>query len=127
MKAFFAPALTVFMAMCGSAGAQQVLSGAEIQALLKNKRVSLACVDGSHGSGTYTMARNFGTIRGRYSAANAPPVSDTGTVQAQGNDLCVQFQKLNGGNQTCFAVSQTGRGQFAFSAFGIKACALKVI
>lgn len=127
MTAIFYRAAVLLTLMTTAASAQQGLSGADIQKLLKNKRVSLSCIDGTSGAGKYTMARNFGLIKGNYTKAGAKPVSDTGIVRAQGNNLCVRFEVLNAGNENCFDVLQTGRGQFQFSFSGVKACTLSAL
>ena len=127
MTAIFYRAAVLLTLMTTAASAQQGLSGADIQKLLKNKRVSLSCIDGTRGAGQYTMARNFGIIRGTYAKAGEKPVSDKGIVRAQGSNLCVRFEILNAGNENCFDVFQTGRGKFQFSSSGIKACTLAAL
>lgn len=122
------PSLIFAAALLSTAAlAQSALSGADIQKMLKDKRVALNCVDGTSGSGRYTMAKNFGVIKGRYQRAGAKAASDTGVVRAQGNNLCVKFELLNGGNENCFDVAQTGKGKFEFSASGIRACTISVL
>ena len=107
--------------------AQTALNGADIQKMLKDKRVALDCIDGTSGSGRYTMAKNFGIITGQYKLAGAKPASDSGIVRAQGNNLCVKFKLLNGGNESCFDVAQTAKGKFEFSALGVRACTISVL
>ena len=127
MTAIFYRAAIFLTLSTTAAIAQQALSGADIQRMLKNKRVSLSCIDGTNGAGKYTMAKNFGLIKGNYTKSGAKPVSDTGIVRAQGNNLCVRFEILNAGNENCFDVFQTGRGQFQFSFSGVKACTLAAL
>ena len=116
----------ILAAVASTAHAQQALSGADIQKALKDKRVALSCVDGTSGSGRYTMQKNSGTIRGSYSLPPAAPTADTGRVRAQGDTLCLKFSKLNGGQERCFAVSQAGPGRFNFSVAGFDACTVSV-
>lgn len=123
----FTAAFLAFSLVATIAVAQAALSGADIQKLLKDKRVALSCIDGTKGSGRYTMAKNFGIIKGRYQIAGSKPAADTGTVRAQGNNLCVRFQLLNGGNESCFDVARTGAGRFEFSASGVRACTITVL
>ena len=125
MKFAFAAA-AILAALAASAQAQQALSGADIQKALKDKRVALSCVDGTSGSGRYTMQRNSGTIKGSYAVPPASPVADSGQVRAQGDSLCLKFAKLNAGQERCFAVSQAGPGRFDFSFAGISACQVSV-
>lgn len=107
-----------------SAAFGQSLSAADIQKSLSGKRVSLSCIDGTRGSGRYTMARNFGTIRGKYQKPDGTSASDTGRVRAEGGQLCLTFKVLNGGQEQCFGVRSTGQGKFAFTAAGglVTAC-----
>ena len=110
----------------GSASAQESLSGADIQKALKDKRVSLSCIDGTQGSGRYTMQKNSGTITGSYARPPAPAVADAGQVRAQGDNLCLRFKLLNGGEERCFTVSEAGAGKFNFAVSGVNACTVAV-
>ena len=127
MTAQFLRAILAATLLSTAALAQTALSGADIQKMLKDKRVALDCIDGTSGSGRYTMAKNFGLIKGRYQLAGAKAATDTGVVRAQGNNLCVRFKLLNGGNESCFDVARTGAGKFEFSASGIRACTISVL
>ena len=127
MNKFVALAAALSTGFAGFAYAQTALSGADIQKTLKDKRVALACIDGTSGSGRYTMQKNSGTILGSYSKPGAAPVADVGQVRAQGNNLCLRFKLLNSGEEKCFDVSQTGPSRYSFSVSGVNACTLKVI
>lgn len=107
-------------------GSAQDLTGADIQKSLVNKRVSLTCVDGTQGSGRYTMAENFGTITGRHLRPGGKSEQDVGTVRAEGGRLCLTFKVLNGGREQCFGVRITESGHFAFTAVAglVDACQL---
>ena len=101
---------------CTPASAQS-LSASDIQQSLSGKKVSLSCIDGTRGSGRYTMARNFGTISGRYQKPGSSSAeADVGRVRAEGNRLCLTFKILNNGQEQCFSVRSTGQGKFAFTA-----------
>ena len=121
--------LAASMAAIGSmaANAQQAVTGIEVQKALQNKRVSLACADGTNGSGRYMAVKNVGMITGTYSAPGAQPISDTGIVRAQGNNLCVQFKQLKQGVESCFDVQKVNDRQFEFSTSGLHACTLSVL
>jgi hypothetical protein len=94
----------------------QQLTAADIQKSLSGKRVTLSCIDGSRGSGRYTMAKNFGTIQGKYQKPDGSSAADTGRVRAEGNQLCLTFKVLNDGQEQCFGARSTGQGKFAFTA-----------
>jgi hypothetical protein len=115
-------------AVCSPAGAQ-TMTVEEIQKTLAGKRVSLSCVDGTRGSGRYTMAKNFGIITGTYQRPDGTSSKDTGRVRAEGNQLCLKFQKFNGGQEGCFGIVQRAPGSFQFTALGglVKACDVNVI
>lgn len=104
--------------------AQTAMTGADIQKALSDKTVRLSCVDGTSGSGRYTMGKNFGIITGTYSPRSGAPASDTGHVRADGDQLCLRFEKLNQGLESCFGVVQKGPGKFAFTVVGglVTAC-----
>ena len=110
----------------GGASAQETLSGAQIQSALKDKSVVLNCIDGTKGTGRYTMGRNFGTIRGTYSRPRSEPVSDVGQVRAEGDRLCLRFNMLNAGEEKCFSVAKTAPGRFQFSLGFVQACEVVV-
>jgi hypothetical protein len=117
------------LALLCSAAQAQTISGADIQRQLSDKRVALSCVDGTKGTGRYTMGRNFGTISGAYRRAGGEAMKDTGRVRAQGNRLCLQFRMFNGGEESCFGVVQQAAGQFQFTAAGglVRVCNVSVI
>lgn len=99
-----------------SAAFGQSLTASDIQKSLSGKRVTLSCIDGTRGSGRYTMAKNFGIIQGKYQKPDGTVASDTGRVRADGDRLCLTFKVLNDGQEQCFGVRSTGEGQFAFTA-----------
>lgn len=100
----------------GPSAFAQSLTAADIQKSLNGKKVTLSCIDGTRGSGRYTMAKNFGTIKGNYEKPDGSSASDTGRVRADGNQLCLTFKILNDGQEQCFGVRSTGQGRFAFTA-----------
>lgn len=122
MKISLALAAAACVAIAAPSAAQQSLAGADVQKMLKNKRVSLACIDGTNGSGRYTMQENAGTILGSYTLPGRAAVADAGQVRAQGDTLCLTFKMLNGGAERCFDVSQTAPGKFKFAVSGYDAC-----
>ena len=122
MKTTLVLAAAACLAIAAPCAAQQALPGANVQQLLKNKRVSLACIDGTNGSGRYTMQKNSGTIQGSYTPPGRAPIADVGEVRAQGGSLCLKFKMLNGGAERCFQVSQTAPGKFNFAVSGVNAC-----
>lgn len=126
MKIALVTCAAFLVACAGTAKAEQALSGADIQKALKDKSVSLSCIDGTNGSGHYTMQKNSGTITGSYAHPPAAPVADVGQVRAEGDSLCIQFKNLNAGAERCFGVSEAGPGKFSFSVSGVNACAVSV-
>lgn len=120
MAAVSVVALTLQSSGCLAQG----LSAVDIQQSLSGKRVSLSCVDGTSGSGRYTMAENFGIITGSYKRPGADLANDVGRVRADGERLCLKFKLLNNGEEQCFGVRSTGGGRFAFTVGGglIDAC-----
>ena len=116
----------LFASLAATAHAQQAMSGADIQKALKDKRVALSCIDGTNGSGRYTMQKNSGTITGSYARPPDAPVADVGQVRAEGDNLCLRFKVLNAGAERCFGVSGAGPGKFNFSVSGVNACSVSV-
>jgi hypothetical protein len=98
--------------------AQRVLQGAELQRALTGKSLSLSCVDGTRGTGRYTMGPKFGTVSGTYQSADGRAMKDVGQVRASGDQLCLRFKMLNGGEENCFGVRESGKGQFVFTVAG---------
>jgi hypothetical protein len=110
--------------LSSSSAFAQSLTGADIQKSLVDKRVSLSCVDGTRGSGSYKMAKNFGIITGRYQRPGGQSEQDVGEVRAEGDQLCLTFKLLNDGREQCFGVRSTGNGRFAVTAVAglVEAC-----
>ena len=117
----FAAAIS-FLA-CTQALAQQ-LTAADFQKAVKNKNVSLSCADGTNGSGKYTMPGRSGIIKGSYMRPGVAAMADVGQVSAQGESLCIKFKMLNGGDEKCFGVSQTGASTYKLSTAGFTACTI---
>ena len=127
MNKYIALATALGTGFASIAYAQVGPSGIEIQKSLKGKRVAFACIDGSSGTGRYTMRRNSGTLLGSYGKAGQMPIADAAQVRAQGTSLCLRFRTLNNGEERCFDVSQTGPRSYNFSLAGISACTLSVL
>src|ERR1700712_746647 len=106
-------ALVLAIVGFSSGACAQELTAGDIQKSLSGKRVTLSCIDGTRGSGRYTMAKNFGRINGRYQKPGGGAVADAGQVRAEGNRLCITFKMLNEGREQCFGVRSTGQGKFA--------------
>lgn len=108
--------IIIIGAMLGFGTAALGQSASEIQTSLIGKRVTLSCADGTRGSGRYTMGTNVGTIRGKYQKPDGSITSDIGKVRVDGDQLCLTFRVLNDGQEQCFGVRSTGKGQFAITA-----------
>ena len=111
------------MLVASPAPAQNV-GPADVQKALGGKRVSLSCADGTTGSGRYVMGRSVGTISGTYQRPDTGPLRDVGRVRAAGDQLCLQFKMLNGGQEACFGVRQESETLFTFTRLGglVSAC-----
>lgn len=117
-EAFTVGSLVAVFALAQPAQAQDVMPASAIQKMLGGKRVTLTCIDGTSGRGRYVMARNFGTIAGTYQRPGRGPENDVGRVRANGDQLCLKFRALNGGQDRCFNVRQETESTFAFTALG---------
>lgn len=99
-----------------SAAFGQAVTASDIQKSLSGKRVTLSCIDGTRGSGRYTVAKNIGTIRGKYRNPDGSVASGVGRVRADGDQLCLTVKGLNDGREQCFGVRSTGGGTYDFTA-----------
>ena len=124
------PGPIAFLALSVSAAplcAQQNISAADFQKAAVNRRVSIACADGTNGAGRYTMPARTGRLAGTYTRASGEAAADTGSVRAEGANLCLRFKTLNDGAETCFGVSKTGARDYRLSSLGLTACSVKIL
>lgn len=108
--------LTIAAIGVSSAALGQTVTAADVQKSLSGKRVILSCIDGTRGSGRYTVASNIGTIRGKYQNPDGSVASGVGRVRPDGDQLCLTVKVLNDGQEQCFGVQLIGKGKYAFTA-----------
>lgn len=102
----------VAAAIATPALAERPLTAEEVQSRLSGKNFSLSCVNGVNGRGTY----QGGIVKASYSVPSAAegsaPVQDLGRVRARGTDLCIAWQRLTGGSEGCYRVSERAPGRY---------------
>ena len=94
--------------------ADKVMTGAEVQRALSGKRFSLACADGTKGSGSY----NGGTAQAAYTRPSSrdDAGADSAAVRAQGHEICLNWKKLNGGGEGCYGVVEKAQGSYRLAS-----------
>jgi hypothetical protein len=89
-----------------------MLKGADAQRLLDGKQFTFLCVNGTVGEASYTGR----TATAIYKLPTARDVdveeNDRGQVQAAGDALCIRWQRLNGGKNDCYRVSEKQPGSY---------------
>jgi hypothetical protein len=105
-------ALIVLVAGALPALAEARLQGAEAQRLLDGKRFSFFCVNGTTGYASYAGQTATALYKVPTARESDTEENDRGQVQAAGEALCIRWQRLNGGKNDCYRVSEKEPGSY---------------
>jgi hypothetical protein len=106
--AFVAATIVVVPAL-----AERLLSGAEAHTLLSGQRFEFFCVDGTRGVASYARS---GVATANYRLPVSPNegemLTDQGRVRAEGNNVCIRWNTLDGGSENCFHMTERQPGKY---------------
>ena len=105
--------------------ADRVLSGAEAHRMLAGQTFDFHCVDGTRGQASYAKS---GVATANYLLPMAGPGAsiqqDQGRVRAQGENVCIRWGKLNGGDEGCYRMTERRPGQYRIAEGQLRWCEL---
>lgn len=103
--------------------ADRVMSGSEVHQLLAGQTFDFNCVDGTRGEASYNRA-GVATASYRLPSAgdDAAMQKDHGRVRAEGENLCIRWNSLNGGEEGCYKITERRPGQYRISDGQIRWC-----
>jgi hypothetical protein len=83
------------------------------------------CVDGTRGEATYGKS-GVATASYRLPSASdeAAVQKDQGRVRANGDDVCIRWSTLNGGEEGCYRMTERRPGQYRIADGKIRWCDL---
>jgi len=114
-------------AVAGPALAERLLSGEEAHQLLAGQKFTFACVDGTRGEASYTRS---GAATAAYRLATAGDDAelqrDQGRVRAEGGNVCIRWNNLNGGGEGCYRMVERRPGQYRISEGSTRWCDLTI-
>lgn len=95
--------------------------------MLAGQKFSFACVDGTRGEASYTRA---GTATAAYrlptAGDDAAVQRDHGRVRAEGGNVCIRWNNLNGGTEGCYRMTERRPGQYRIAAGQTRWCDLRI-
>jgi hypothetical protein len=105
--------------------ADNFLSGAEAHQRLAGQTFDFNCVDGTRGQATYGKS-GVATANYRLASASddAAVQQDQGRVRANGDNVCIRWSKLNGGDEGCYRMTERKPGQYRIASGQIRWCDL---
>ena len=105
--------------------AENILTGTEAHQRLAGQTFDFNCVDGTRGEATYGKSGDA-TARYRLATAsdNAALQKDQGHVRANGENVCIRWTTLNGGEEGCYRMTERKPGQYRIAEGRIRWCDL---
>ncbi len=123
-RALVAGAITVAV-WTSPALADRVLSGAEAHRMLAGQTFDFNCVDGTRGEASYAKS---GVATANYrlptAGSDAAIQRDHGRVRANGDNLCIRWGTLNGGEEGCYRMTERRPGQYRIAEGQLRWCEL---
>lgn len=105
--------------------ADRVLSGPEAQQMLSGQTFDFSCVDGTRGQATYGKS---GVATASYrlpgTGDDAAIQKDQGRVRTNGENICIRWSTLNGGEEGCYKMSERRPGQYRIAEGQARWCDL---
>ncbi|MCC6948162.1 MAG: hypothetical protein IT539_10395 [Bradyrhizobiaceae bacterium] len=123
----FAAAAVAASAVAAPALADRILSGEEAHQLLAGQKFTFACVDGTRGEASYTRS-GAATAAYRLATAgdDAAVQQDQGRVHAEGGNVCIRWNNLNGGSEGCYRMTERRAGQYRIAEGATRWCDLTI-
>lgn len=105
--------------------ADRVLNGTEAHQKLAGQTFDFSCVDGTRGQATYAKS-GVATASYRLPTAevDATMLNDRGSVRANGDNVCIRWGKLNGGDEGCYKMTERRPGQYRIAEGQMRWCDL---
>ncbi len=126
LKRSVAAASMIFAFGAPGAFADRAISGAEAHQMLAGQTFEFVCVDGTRGHATYAHS---GVATASYrlptAGADAAVQKDQGRVRANGESLCIRWNKLGGGTEGCYRMTERRPGVYRIADGQIRWCDLK--
>jgi len=105
--------------------ADRILSGPEAHQTLAGQTFDFNCVDGTRGQATYAKS---GVATASYrlpgTGEDAAIQKDQGRVRANGENLCIRWTSLNGGEEGCYRMTERRPGQYRIAEGQARWCDL---
>lgn len=93
--------------------ADRVLNGAEAHQVLVGQKFAFHCVDGTRGEASYAHSGVATASYRPFSAGDdTKEVQDQGRVRTAGENICIRWNNLNGGQEGCFRTTERRPGQY---------------
>jgi hypothetical protein len=120
-------AAAIATAATAPALADRLMTGDEAHQLLAGQKFTFACVDGTRGEASYTRA-GAATAAYRLPTAgdDAALLQDQGRVRANGENVCIRWNNLNGGSEGCYRVTERRPGQYRIAEGSTRWCDLSI-
>lgn len=105
--------------------ADRLLTGTEAHQMLAGQTFDFNCVDGTRGQASYAKS---GVATASYrlpTAGNDAAIQrDQGRVRANGENLCIRWGTLNGGEEGCYKMVERRPGLYRISEGQLRWCEL---
>lgn len=105
--------------------ADRVLNGTEAHQMLAGQTFDFNCVDGTRGEASYAKS---GVATASYrlptAGADAAVQRDQGRVRANGENLCIRWGTLNGGEEGCYKMTERRPGVYRIAEGQLRWCEL---
>ena len=121
----FAAAVAVAAVIVAPAFAETILSGADAHQRLAGQTFDFNCVDGTRGQASYGKS-GVATANYRLPTAgdDAAIQKDHGRVRAEGGNVCIRWNNLNGGNEGCYRMTERRPGVYRIAEGQMRWCEL---
>ena len=105
--------------------ADRLLTGTEAHQMLAGQTFDFNCVDGTRGQASYAKS---GVATASYrlpTAGNDAAIQrDQGRVRANGENLCIRWGTLNGGEEGCYKMTERRPGVYRIAEGQLRWCEL---
>ena len=121
----FAAAFVAATVIAAPALADRVLNGTEAHQKLAGQTFEFSCVDGTRGEARYAKS-GIATASYRLPTAGSDAAiqRDQGRVRAEGENLCIRWNNLNGGEEGCYRTTERKPGQYRIAEGRARWCDL---
>jgi hypothetical protein len=96
--------------------ADREMNGNEAHQTLAGQKFAFHCADGTRGEARYAHSGvAMASYRQSSVGEDVKEIQDQGRVRAAGANLCIRWNNLNGGQESCFRVTERKPGQYRIS------------